>query len=40
LPLIESMMTRLDDLTAKVSNLHHGKHPLGGRDSSTDGPSA
>jgi len=27
LPLVESMMTRLADLTMKVADLHHRKHP-------------
>jgi hypothetical protein len=28
LPLVESMMTRLSELTLKVADLHHQKHPI------------
>jgi hypothetical protein len=28
LPLVESMMTRLRELTLKVADLHHQKHPI------------
>jgi hypothetical protein len=35
-PLVESMMTRLDALILKVSDLQHRLWPVGGKTPSTD----